>query len=904
MSQSYHPNHEGGGKGRESGGGERSAPRKKPHILLRAIKFLFQLVGTLLLVGIVTAAFLACYATVYIQTVIMPQARAVLAGLDAYQYDENSVIYYYDQQGNAVELQTLVGEKNSEWVDFEDIPKNLINATVAVEDQRFWTHPGVDWKRTAAGIVYMFTGQAIQGGSTITQQLIKNVTTNDDVTVKRKILEIFTALEFQKKYDKNYTLTWYLNEIYLGAGCNGVKTAAVKYFGKELEELSVAECASLISITNNPSLYGPYSTLRVTLEDGTVKTAVDYNKERQEVVLWCMWDQGYITETEYRQALKEELVFAGNMEQNDTNNGTEYYSWYVEAVIDEVFEDLRSMEEYKNLSDKILSHMVYSGGLSIYTCFDPQVQAAVDLVYENPENLDYTSSTGQKMRSAITVVDNQSGYVVAIGNTREKDTNRGWNDATDSKRQPGSSIKPLASYSPAIELGLINMGTVVDDNPTTLNGKVWPKNSPQGYDGLMTVLQALTKSKNTVAVQIMKMLTPEVSFEFLTEKYGLTTLAEMDGYNSRGEPITDIGLSNLALGGLQYGVTTYEMAAAYATFPRMGTYTEPTTYLAIYTDDGKTLLRDNTPEKQYIIEESTAYYMNTMLTNAVRSGTGTSARLNNMAAAGKTGTTNNNYDRWFAGYTPYYTAVVWTGYNKPEYMSVGSKNPAAVLWQKVMTEINGQLELEEASFPQYTETVTKKICLDCGQLATDRCGLDVRGGRTASYTFARGDEPKESCTCHVTVEVCKECPMDGNAGLYHLTTEYCPAESRIRIALVDYNRELANSGVVVRDAPYLLANFEAQAQPCTVHDWLSQFIPEPDIPDSGNNSGEGEEGLWPWPWPWESEEPVQTEDPFAWPSDYDPTASLEPIPSESQPPVETPQPVDPGEYWDYPWEQG
>jgi penicillin-binding protein 1A len=391
------------------------------------------------------------------------------------------------------------------------------------------------------------------------------------------------------------------------------------------------------------------------------------------------------------------------------------------------------------------------------------------------------------------------------------------------------------------------------------------------------------------------------SYDFLTQKLGISSL--VDGYVSRtGKEYSDVGLSQLALGGVTRGISTYEMAAAYATFPRMGTYTPPTTYLAIYTDDGKTLLRDNTPEKQYIIKESTAYYMNTMLTNAVRAGTGTSARLSDMPAAGKTGTTNNNYDRWFAGYTPYYTAVVWTGYNKPEYMSVGSKNPAAVLWKQVMTQINESLALENTSFPSYAETVSRSICLDCGRLATDRCGLDVRGSRAASYTFVKGDEPKESCTCHVTVEICKDCPVlngEGNpTGFYHLTTEYCPEESRAHIALVDYVRELADPGVVVGDTQYQLSHFEATAQPCTVHDWTSQLPPEPsEQPGDGGS-------WWPWPWPWEEEEPTETEDPFAWPSDYDPFSSMEPIPSSSQPPVETPPPVETGGAWDYPWEQG
>jgi len=293
-----------------------------------------------------------------------------------------------------------------------------------------------------------------------------------------------------------------------------------------------------------------------------------------------------------------------------------------------------------------------------------------------------------------------------------------------------------------------------------------------------------------------------------------------------------------------------------------------------------------------------------MLTNAVRAGTGTSARLDNMTAAGKTGTTNDNKDRWFAGYTPYYTAVVWTGYDRPEYMSVGSKNPAAVLWQRVMTRINESLELENAGFPDYAETVSRSICLDCGKLAGANCGLDPRGSRAASYTFVRGDEPKESCTCHVAVEVCRDCPVlnaEGQpTGFYHLTTEYCPEESRMSIALVYYVRELAAETVVVEDTQYMLSHFEATAQPCNVHDWYSQIFPGDWPPGTDDPSQSGNV----WPWPWQSEDPAQTDDPFAWPSDYNPFESLEPAPSVSLPAIETPPPEDTGGYWDYPWELG
>ena len=363
---------------------------------------------------------------------------------------------------------------------------------VAVEDKRFWEHNGVDWYRTAGAFVNMFIGMRNTfGGSTLTQQLVKNITDYDDVTVKRKILEIFTALELEKNYSKEDIITYYLNEIFLGQGCYGVQSASQMYFGKDVSELSLAECASLAGITNNPSLYSPYSTLEVTryqctnckknysltkddvcsecgaknsFDDGKVWTARDYNKARQELILDQMTKKDVlgdkaISKEEAEQAKAEKLVFRTDWDEekqeeyNNANTSTKtIYSWYVEAVIDEVTEDLM---EQTGLSYEVVTKMVYSGGLEIIVPYDPDVQAAVDEVYNDKSNLNYVSKTGQEMKSGITVVDNDTGYVVAIGgDVGEKTINRGWNYATDTVRQPGSSIKPLSVYAPAIEEGL------------------------------------------------------------------------------------------------------------------------------------------------------------------------------------------------------------------------------------------------------------------------------------------------------------------------------------------------------------------------------------------------------------------------------------------------------------------
>lgn len=484
--------------------------RRRPIWLTIIIRF-FQAIGTLLLVGVVTGCFMACFAAVYVKTAVMPRTYLDLSD---YTMDENSVIYYQDKNtGQLVELQTLSGNENREIIEYKDIPQDLINAFVAIEDKRFWNHQGVDWRRTASGLLRMFTGGNIQGGSTIDQQLIKNLTEYDDVTVTRKILEIFTALELENNYKKEEILTVYFNRIYMGNKCYGVQAAAQYYFGKNVWELNLAECASLAGITNNPSLYAPYGTVDVvryqcqnpecklysltkdevceycgaenSYDSGSVWTNREFNKARQENILKEMAKEDparpapYITEAERDAAIAQPLVFKRDLQsqpgdEDGPNQGEEkkpstVYTWYVEQVIKE---SVQLLQDKTGLGEDACRQRVFSGGLSIICAYDPEVQAAVDTVFNNRENLDQVSSrTGQRLISAISVVDNSTGLVVAMGSTEEKTVNRGWNTPVDTKRQPGSSIKPLSVYSPAIEMGLITPATVIDDSPQELNGK-------------------------------------------------------------------------------------------------------------------------------------------------------------------------------------------------------------------------------------------------------------------------------------------------------------------------------------------------------------------------------------------------------------------------------------------------
>ncbi len=859
------------------------APRRRKHRRGGAspvVKTILKVLGTLVLVGITTCAILACFAAAYIQTVILPQDTV---DASAYSMNLSSTIYYTDPQtGEAVELRTLHGEENRMLVDYEEIPQNLIDALVAIEDQRFWTHHGVDWKRTAGAFLNMFLGMRdTYGGSTITQQLIKNMTQNDEVTVKRKILEIFRALEFERNYSKEEILEMYLNHIFLGESCYGVGTASLTYFGKPVSQLSLAECASLIGITNNPSRYDPY------ISDYTRSE----NKRRQEIILYEMLDQGYITQEEYDAAVAEELVFVG---RGEGTTSTSVYSYFEDQLILDVIADLQ--EEY-GWSRLYASQMVYNGGLSIYCTQDPAIQAKVDAVYEDLSNFDAPSSTGQQLQSAITVIDNTTGNVVALaGGVGEKTGSLLTNRATQSLRQPGSSIKPIAVYAPALDLGVITPATVIDDSPYSFDGEggsPWPVNAVGYYSGLTNVYTAVEESMNTVAVKVLGYYTsPQVAFDFLVNNLGFSTDHLVVQEEINGTTYSDIGLAQMALGGLTNGVTTLEMAAAYAAFPRGGLYIEPRTYTRVEQTDQHTgvvtVLLDNVQESHAAMKDSTAWYITNMLRNVVSSGTGTRAQISGMNVAGKTGTTTARRDLYFAGYTPYYTAAVWSGYDTPERMS-SSLQTSTVIWQKVMSSIHEGLE--NKSFPEPSAgLVTMSVCADSGLRPTDACVNDVRGDRTISMTFVRGDEPTESCNIHVEREICSAAPLlDANGeatGMYHLAGEFCPEDTRRTVGILELTREGAAAAVTVQGNQYTTGHLEAlgDAAYCDVHTTAVETPTEPLVIDPYDPT------TWPGPEAFESIEDFNRFNPFdesTWPEG---AVSSDTPTTTPTPPVSTPTP--------------
>ena len=632
-----------------------------------AVGLVAKIVVTVLLVILTTTLLLACVFAFYVKTCL---TEDIDVSLSDYQLSESSIIYCETSAGEYKELATLHGSENRIWVDLEDIPDYLVKALVAIEDHRFYEHKGVDWYRTVGAMFTMLTGGDDSfGGSTITQQLIKNLTGNKEVTVQRKLIEIFQALEFEKKYDKDEIIEWYLNAVYFGEGCDGIYTAAQKYFGKGPSQLTLAESASIVGIVNLPTYYSPFYS-------------EENNKERQETVLRRMYELGYISYDEYEEAKNEQLVFTRS--DNEVAD-QEIYSYYVEAVIKDVTEDLM---EQKGISQDTARQLLYNGG--VYSCLDPYIQECVDNVYLDVENFPKPyRANDQQLQSAMVIMDPYTGEVVAMsGGVGEKTGNLVLNRATDALRAPGSSFKPLAVYAPAIELGLITPSTLVNDAPreeVEMSQNQWyPNNSDFQYRGIIDIATGVRLSLNTVAAQVLDKLGLDASTNFLKNKLGITSLVP-DDYN----------YASLALGELTNGISVLEMAQAYCTFDNSGIFTEARTYSRV-TDAAGNIVLDNQPKTHVAMKSSTATNITSLLFSAANYGTGSESIFSGQAIAGKTGTSSYNWNRWFAGYTPYYVGVVWTGFDQPEQMYVYG-NPAAQVWRRVMQQVHAGLEYK--SFP-------------------------------------------------------------------------------------------------------------------------------------------------------------------------------------------------------------
>jgi penicillin-binding protein 1A len=692
-----------------------------------------------------------------------------------------SKIYYTDSEtGERVELTQLYGSQNRVWVNYDEIPKDLIDAFIAIEDERFYSHKGVDWRRTLGAVmnvVMPFSGNF--GGSTLTQQLIKNLTDEKDVTIQRKALEILRALNLERRLSKEQILEMYLNTVYLGQNAYGIRAAAEVYFGKPVSELTLAECASLAGITNSPTYYDPFQNRT-------------NNKRRQKLILAKMLELGSITENEYRAALKEPLNFhSGDGEETKD----EIRSYFVDLLINQIISDLK--KEY-NYSEAVCYKLLYSGGLQIEATIDPKVQAAMEQVFSDRSNFPIMKGTTQP-EAAMVVLSPEGNLLGVVGGIGEKYGNRVLNRAV-SRRQVGSAIKPVTVYAPALEYRRITPYTIFDDSPPMLiNSKtgilidpeqvtgdmtdlaVWPVNSNRRYTGLVTATDAVARSLNTVAVRVLDLITPQTSYDFATKNMGLS-LTE-----------TEIGYSALALGGTNRGVSLLEMTAAYVPFLNSGIYREPSTYFRVLDSEGAVLL-DKTNTDRIAISPQTSYYMRSMLESVMRSGTGTSGRISGFSTAGKTGTTSSDYDRWFIGFTPYYVGGVWFGFDINKEISGISYNPSLATWKKVMDILHE--DKAPAAFPEPTELETHAYCLDSGMIPTAACQADSRGRRVAYGKFFPGDAPVTVCNKHVFVDVCTESGDVANS--------YCPEETVERKAYPAYYRYFALPNVVVEDEHYMV----------------------------------------------------------------------------------------------------
>ena len=647
------------------------------------VSTVLKVIGSVLLVLLTSALLFACVFAYYVKNFLTPQMDL---SLEDYQLSESSTIWYQNPAGEYQELVTLAGQYKRIWVDYQDIPEDMIHALVAIEDKRFFQHKGVDWYRTSGAFVQMFAKmETSYGGSTITQQLIKNLTGKDEVTIQRKLGEIFGALELEKRYDKQEILEWYLNAVYFGESCYGVQAAAQTYFGKNVSELSLAECAAIVGITNMPTYYDPFFN-------------EDNNKQRQLTILREMYEQEYIDYETYCAACEEPLVFKRSPGIESVIQRP--YSYYEEVVINDV---LRDLMELKGIGYDAARSLLYNGGYQIYCCIDMDVQNVVDSIYTDLSN--FRSRSNQQLQSAIVIMNPYDGRILALcGGVGEKTRSFELNRAVPvsvngfsyggAVRSPGSSIKPLASYAPAINEGLITPNTLVYDNAgIVLRGTSWyPCNDDNSYYGLLTITDALKWSRNTVAAQLVDILPggPQTSIDYLTQRLGFTSLVTSGDKN-------DVAYASMALGQLTNGVSVREMTQAYCALVNDGIFTYSRTY-SMVTDSRGNIVIDNAPQTISAFDPNTAYSMTYMMRKVVEDGTGTEAQLWTVPVAGKTGTSGDYRDRWFAGLTPYYVAVVWTGYDIPETMNL-SGNPAAQLWRKVMAPLHSGLEWREFTYP-------------------------------------------------------------------------------------------------------------------------------------------------------------------------------------------------------------
>jgi len=718
-----------------------------------------------------------------------------------------------DKNGN--EIGSFKGEENRENADFDRISKHMKNAVIAIEDERFYSHNGIDIRSIARSVREIFLKNNPQGASTITQQLIKmNITKVTRNSLESKLKEQYIAVRYEefltetlggdKQAAKDYILSVYLNSIPMHHGLYGVATAANYYFGKDVSELTLSEAAVLAGITNNPTKYAP-------------DRQPENNKHRQGLILDKMLELGFITEAEYKEAKADDVYARVGAYTTAIADTAAVHTFYEDQMFETLLADLIEMGYDRTTA----TNLIYNGGLTIESAQDASIQKIVDDAYADDENFPvkdfeidvlYAATirntvTGRvrnventktvktleeaeayveaakegntgtnevvqydryqftpQPQSAFAVIDYHTGQVKALAGGRgEKTSDRAFNRATKATRSPGSAFKTLASYAPAIDLGLITPATVIDDVPFTA-GTYTPKNwYTTGFRGYSTVRQGITNSMNVITVKNMYNTGVDRSFEYLLD-FGFTTL--VDEANEFGQ--TDRVLPT-ALGGLTNGVTQVELAAAYGAIANEGYYNKPVYYTKVWDHNGN-LLIDNTPKPRQVLKETSAYLLTDMLKGVLTDSGATGGRARfqevNMPVAGKTGTSSDTYDLVFAGYTPYYAASIWFGFDIQKSIDHASGGHIT-LWRKIMEEIHRDLPYRD--FPRPDGIVSATVCRYSGKLPVDGiCDMDPRGSSLRTEIFAAGTVPTDFCDIHAVVE---KCTLSGlNA------TEFCPEE--------------------------------------------------------------------------------------------------------------------------------
>ena len=705
--------------------------------------------------------------------------------------------FVYADDGST-EIERFVSSgSNRVYKSVDEIPKDLQHAFVAIEDERFYKHNGIDLQGIARAAVVGIArgGNFTEGASTLTQQLIKNNVFPNFTKEKtfydkfqRKIQEQYLALQIEKKMDKSEIIESYLNTINLGQNCLGVQAASQRYFGKDVSDLTLSECAVIAGITQSPSTYDPI-------------THPDNNKVRRNKVLKNMLEQDYISQKQYDEALADD-VYARIQTTNTASQADNTYSYFVDALAQQVIQDLKDQLGY---TDTQAYNAVYSGGLSIYSTQNQTMQQICDEeanddsnypglkeygldyaltvtradgstenygsnniknyvkeTYGKDQGLLYSSEDAARAmvekwkatiaregdtyderititpqpQSSITIMDQKTGQIKAmVGGRGEKASSLGLNRAYQgSKRQPGSTFKILAAYAPALDSCDKTLATTIDDEPYTLkNGQVL-RNANKQYGGTTTLREGIKRSINVVAVKLSDEITQELGYEYC-QKFGISTLVKNKTIN--GKVFDDSTSQTLALGGITEGVYNYEMCAAYATIANGGEYNKPTLYSKVVDHDGNVLL-DGTGESHTVLKDSTAYLLTSAMEDVVNSGTGTACQLPNMPVAGKTGTTTSNKDLWFCGFTPYYTCAVWGGYDDNKECDYDTSFRFR-LWKGIMSRIHENLEEKDFKVPSSVER--KSICTITGKLAGSGCP-------SITEYFAKDTLPAETCSGH------------------------------------------------------------------------------------------------------------------------------------------------------------